>query len=134
MRTKYDYIINFILLVYFIFGYYLSINTGITTDEIENLYSWSLNLSAIKDFSPSHQLDSLELIEAFLWDKDTWQKKTEGTAIRRISHEQWLRNVAIALGNAKKSNRLMIALESRRDSDSIIVKEHVEWAIQQHSQ
>ncbi len=90
--------------------------------------------SAIKDFSPRHQLDSLELIEAFLWDKDTWQKKTEGTAIRRISHEQWLRNVAVALGNAKKSNRLMIALESRRDSDSIIVKEHVEWAIQQHSQ
>ena len=89
--------------------------------------------SAIKDFSPRHQLDSLELIEAFLWDKDTWQKKTEGTAIRRISHEQWLRNVAIALGNAKKSNRLMIALESRRDSDSIIVREHVEWAIQQHS-
>ncbi len=89
--------------------------------------------SAIKDFSPRHQLDSLELIEAFLWDKDTWQKKTEGTAIRRISHEQWLRNVAVALGNAKKSNRLMIALESRRDSDSIIVKEHVEWAIQQHS-
>ena len=88
--------------------------------------------SAIKDFSPRHQLDSLELIEAFLWDKDTWQKKTEGTAIRRISHEQWLRNVAVALGNAKKSNRLMIALESRRDSDSIIVKEHVEWAIQQH--
>ena len=89
--------------------------------------------SVIKDFSPRHQLDSLELIEAFLWDKDTWQKKTEGTAIRRISHEQWLRNVAVALGNAKKSNRLMIALESRRDSDSIIVKEHVEWAIQQHS-
>ena len=89
--------------------------------------------SAIKDFSPRHQLDSLELIEAFLWDKDTWQKKTEGTAIRRISHEQWLRNVAVALGNAKKSNRLMIALESKRDSDSIIVKEHVEWAIQQHS-
>jgi len=88
--------------------------------------------SAIKDFSPRHQLDSLELIEAFLWDKDTWQKKTEGTAIRRISHEQWLRNVAVALGNAKKSNRLMIALESKRDSDSIIVKEHVEWAIQQH--
>ncbi|MEC7859959.1 MAG: tRNA epoxyqueuosine(34) reductase QueG [Pseudomonadota bacterium] len=89
--------------------------------------------SAIKDFSPRHQLDSLELIEAFLWDKDTWQKKTEGTAIRRISHEQWLRNVAVALGNAKKSNRLMIALESKRNSDSIIVKEHVEWAIQQHS-
>jgi len=89
--------------------------------------------SVIKDFSPRHQLDSLELIEAFLWDKDTWQKKTEGTAIRRISHEQWLRNVAVALGNAKKSNRLIIALESRRDSDSIIVKEHVEWAIQQHS-
>jgi len=88
--------------------------------------------SVIKDFSPKHQLDSLELIEAFLWNKNTWQKKTEGTAIRRISYEQWLRNVAVALGNAKKSNRLMDALEARRDSDSIIVKEHVEWAIQQH--
>ena len=89
--------------------------------------------SAVKDFSPRYKLDSLELIEAFLWSKTTWQEKTEGTAIRRISHEQWLRNVAVAMGNAKKSNKLMIALESRRDTDSIIVKEHVEWAIQQHS-
>tara|TARA_B100000959_G_C14990197_1_gene627547 strand:- start:3111 stop:4127 length:1017 start_codon:yes stop_codon:yes gene_type:complete len=104
-------------------------------DDCQILCPWNkfAKKSTIKDFSPRHQLDSLELVDAFLWNKTTWQEKTEGTAIRRISHEQWLRNVAVALGNAKKNNRLMVALESRRDSDSIIVREHVEWAIQQHS-
>ena len=50
MKEKSKYIFNLFLFLYFIFGFYLSINTGITTDEIENLYSWSLNLEAIKEF------------------------------------------------------------------------------------
>ena len=89
--------------------------------------------SSVKDFDSRHDLDSLDLIDAFLWSEETWLIKTEGSAIRRIGFEQWLRNVAVALGNAKKSKALITALESRKDYDSILVKEHVQWALDQHS-
>jgi|TARA_B110000438_G_scaffold164197_1_gene157113 epoxyqueuosine reductase len=89
--------------------------------------------SSVKDFNPRHDLDSLDLIEAFLWTEEAWLRKTEGSAIRRIGFEQWLRNVAIALGNAKKSKALIVALERRKEYDSILVQEHVQWALDQHS-
>jgi epoxyqueuosine reductase QueG len=54
-----------------------------------------------------------------------------GTAIRRIGYECWLRNIAVALGNAPRSKRVMQALESRRGHASAVVREHVEWAIAQ---
>ena len=56
MKEKSKYIFNLFLFLYFIFGFFLSINTGITTDEIENLYSWSVNLEAIKE---SQELESV---------------------------------------------------------------------------
>ena len=61
-----------------------------------------------------------------------WQKKTDGSAIRRISYEQWLRNIAIALGNAHSSAKVIAALRSRLVSDSEIVRAHVRWALDQH--
>jgi epoxyqueuosine reductase len=86
------------------------------------------------DFAPRHNLDSIDLAELFRWDEETWNRKTEGSAIRRIGYEQWLRNIAVALGNAKPSEAVVAALHSRRDSASPIVREHVEWALQQHAQ
>ena len=59
------------------------------------------------DFAPRHGLNDIELSELFAWDKDTWLAKTEGSAIRRIGHERWLRNVAVALGNAKTSKKYL---------------------------
>lgn len=86
------------------------------------------------DFAPRHSLDSIDLTELFRWDEETWNRKTEGSAIRRIGYEQWLRNVAVALGNAERSNEIVAALESRKDNPSPIVREHVEWALARHQQ
>jgi epoxyqueuosine reductase len=87
-----------------------------------------------QDFAPRHNLDSADLTELFQWDEETWKARTEGSAIRRIGYEQWLRNVAVALGNATGTAAVIAALKSRQDSASSIVREHVEWALRQHPQ
>lgn len=84
------------------------------------------------DFAPRHNLDTAKMTDLFNWDKATWLAKTEGSAIRRIGYERWLRNLAVALGNADSNSDVISALESRRDHDSAMVREHVEWAIDQH--
>ena len=84
------------------------------------------------DFSPRHDLDEGELVELFGWDEATWLRKTEGSPIRRIGHERWLRNLAIALGNAPTTDAVVTALEARRDHPSALVREHVDWALARH--
>ncbi len=58
---------------------------------------------------------------------------TEGSAIRRIGYQRWLRNIAVALGNAPTSLKVINALRERAEYSSDLVKEHVLWALQQHS-
>lgn len=87
-----------------------------------------------QDFAPRHNLDSADLTELFAWDEATWESRTEGSAIRRIGYERWLRNIAVALGNATGTEAVIKALQSRRDDASPIVREHVEWALRQHQQ
>ena len=84
------------------------------------------------DFSPRHGLADADLVDLFLWDEDTWLARTEGSAIRRIGHERWLRNLAVALGNAPRSERVIAALQARRGISSELVAEHVNWALFQH--
>ncbi len=86
------------------------------------------------DFAPRHGLDSAKLTELFEWSEATWLEKTEGSAIRRIGHERWLRNIAVALGNAHTTPEVVAALESRQQDDSPMVVEHVEWALTQHQE
>jgi len=86
------------------------------------------------DFAPRHELDDADLVELFAWDEATWLAKTEGSAIRRIGYERWLRNIAVALGNAKTTPGVVDALNKRRDSDSNLVAEHVRWALAQHEE
>ncbi len=83
------------------------------------------------DFSPRHGLDSADLVTLFLWDEATFLKNTEGSAIRRIGHERWLRNLAVALGNGPPSQAARQALASRTDHPSALVREHVAWALAQ---
>jgi len=90
--------------------------------------------SSETDFSPRHDLDAADLVDLFAWDEATWLSKTEGSAIRRIGYECWLRNIAVALGNAKATPEIIDALNKRRDSDSKLVAEHVEWALAQHEE
>jgi len=84
------------------------------------------------DFQPRHNLDDSELVDLFNWDEATYLKRTEGSALRRIGHERWLRNIAIALGNAPTSAAIVDALKTRQNHSSELVREHVEWALQQH--
>lgn len=84
------------------------------------------------DFAPRHDLDDLQLTELFAWSESTWLTKTEGSAIRRIGYELWLRNIAIALGNAKTTPEVVGALNKRRNSESKLVADHVAWALAQH--
>ena len=103
-------------------------------DDCQLFCPWNKFAESTKedDFSPRNNLDNAELIELFSWTEDEWKSKTEGSAIRRIGHPQWLRNIAIALGNAESNPKVIEALRSRLNHDSSIVREHVTWALEQH--
>lgn len=81
------------------------------------------------DFAIRHGLDDVGLTELFAWSEAEFHDKLAGTAIYRIGHEQWLRNIAIALGNAPRSAVVVAALESRTAHPSMLVREHVAWAL-----
>jgi epoxyqueuosine reductase len=83
-------------------------------------------------FAPRHGLDRARLVELFLWSEDTWKRNTEGSALRRVSHPCWLRNVAVALGNMPTSAAVREALCTRLSHDSELVREHVAWALTRH--
>jgi len=83
------------------------------------------------DFAPRHGLDAPKLIELFAWTEEEFLKKTEGSAIRRIGYECWLRNIAVALGNAQRSDAVKASLRARGDHPSALVREHVAWALAQ---
>ena len=84
------------------------------------------------DFSPRHELDAPELIRLFSWTEEEFLQYTEGSAIRRIGYECWLRNIAVALGNAPASESVVSALKTRSDHPSELVREHVAWALARH--
>lgn len=87
--------------------------------------------SAEADFRVRHRLDAPSLVELFGWDEAEFLRSTEGSAIRRIGHERWLRNIAVALGNAPHSPPRQAALLARLSHPSALVREHVIWALAQ---
>ena len=84
------------------------------------------------DFAVRNGLDSAALVDLFAWTEQEFNERFEGSAIRRIGHERWLRNIAVALGNATTSSRVVAALEARRDHPSELVREHVVWSLARH--
>jgi epoxyqueuosine reductase len=84
------------------------------------------------DFNPRNGLDAASLVELFTWSEQEFLTRTEGSAIRRAAYEGWLRNIAVALGNATTSPEVIDALLSRRQHPSKLVREHVEWALGKH--
>jgi len=84
------------------------------------------------DFRPRQGLDRATLLDLFAWSESQFLKRTEGSAIRRIGHCAWLRNLAVALGNGPPSTAVMAALRDRLDHPNHLVREHVAWALQQH--
>ena len=103
-------------------------------DDCQLACPWNrfARLSVEPDFTARHQLDTAGLIEVFAWDESRFLQKTEGSAIRRIGYQSWLRNIAVALGNAPTSVAVVEALQSRPGYYSELVQEHINWALQQH--
>jgi epoxyqueuosine reductase len=104
-------------------------------DDCQLICPWNkfTQLSNEDDFSPRHSFDNADLADLFAWTETEFLDRTEGSAIRRIGYECWLRNIAVGLGNAESSDDVVAALESRRHHPSALVKEHVLWALGQHS-
>ncbi len=104
-------------------------------DDCQLVCPWNryARLSAEGDFTPRHGLDGAALVDLFAWTERDFDERTAGSAIRRIGHERWLRNIAVALGNAPRSPAVLAALHRRRDDPSALVREHVAWALAQHA-
>ena len=81
------------------------------------------------DFAVRHGLDDISLVELFSWDKATFEQKFAGSAVYRIGYERWLRNIAVALGNAPKQVNIQLALQRRVNNPSPLIREHVMWAL-----
>jgi epoxyqueuosine reductase len=103
-------------------------------DDCQLVCPWNrfARLTPEPDFAPRHRLDAATLIELFSWSEKDFLQRTEGSAIRRINYEQWLRNIAVALGNSPSSESVIEALRNRRNHPSELVREHVVWALTKH--
>ena len=84
------------------------------------------------DFQPRHGLADAELVELFRWSEADYELRTRGSALRRVGYEGWLRNLAVALGNAQTTTEIIAALSARANDASELVREHVHWALAQH--
>ncbi len=84
------------------------------------------------DFNVRHGLDDIQLIDCFHWSEADFKERMAGSAIFRIGYQQWLRNIAVGLGNAPTSPEVINALKTRENDENEIIREHVAWALSQH--
>jgi epoxyqueuosine reductase len=103
-------------------------------DDCQLCCPWNrfARLTNERDFLARNGLDAATLSELFSWDEPAFLKRTEGSAIRRLGHERWLRNIAVALGNAPTAASVRDVLQGRSDHPSALVREHVAWALGRH--
>ena len=87
------------------------------------------NPSSNQDFQPRHSLDNAALTDLFSWSESQFYTRLEGSPIRRIGYQRWLRNIAVALGNSTKTTKVLTALEIKKAVATPMVREHIEWAI-----
>ena len=109
-------------------------------DDCQLICPWNkyAQVSSLPDFDARAGLSGQQLVHLFAWDEATFLRQTEGGPIRRIGHERWLRNIAVALGNGLRTSAspaltlaLRTALQTRAQHDSALVSEHVAWALAQ---
>jgi epoxyqueuosine reductase len=100
-------------------------------DDCQLVCPWNrfAHVTAETAFLPRHGLDQATLVELIAWDEDAFGRRTEGSAIRRIGHLRWLRNLAVALGNGRADEPARRALAARAAHPSALVREHVAWAL-----
>lgn len=103
-------------------------------DDCQLVCPWNREalLTREEDFAVRHGLDHARLSELFAWSEAEFMSKMVGSAIRRIGFERWLRNLAVALGNAPTTPEVLAALAARRQDASALVREHVAWALSRH--
>ena len=103
-------------------------------DDCQLVCPWNkfATTSPEPDFAPREGLDQADLVTLFAWTEKEFEERLQGSPIRRIGHERWLRNIAVALGNAETTQEIVSALRSKLDTSSPLVKEHVTWALTQH--
>jgi epoxyqueuosine reductase len=99
-------------------------------DDCQLCCPWN-NLAKIGDpaFAARHGLDATPLVELLAWTEQEFESRLGGSPIRRIGHERWLRNIAVALGNGPCSPTVLDALNARSDHPSALVREHIGWAL-----
>lgn len=104
-------------------------------DDCQLVCPWNRFAKATQevDFQPRHGLDNSSLAELFMWTEEQFLARTQGSPIRRTGYERWLRNLAVGLGNAPSTIPVLEALKARKDDPSVLVQEHVHWALQQHA-
>ena len=106
-------------------------------DDCQLICPWNkfAGITGETDFAIRNGLDDVTLVELFLWSAEEFNQRLEGSPIRRIGHERWLRNIAVAMGNALAGAKevtaapMIAALEGRKDHTSALVREHVAWAL-----
>jgi epoxyqueuosine reductase len=110
-------------------------------DDCQTACPWNkfAQRAVLPDFDERHGLGDASMVELFAWTEVEFNRKMEGSPIRRIGHERWLRNLAVGLGNAaaagaKGDAAIVAALTARRDDPSALVREHVEWALACHGE
>jgi len=103
-------------------------------DDCQTICPWNrfANFSEEDDFKPRNNLDASELLTLFNWSEEDFLENTAGSAIRRTGYQGWLRNIAVALGNAPTSPEVVSALEEKRTQSTALVQEHIDWALAQH--
>ncbi|MBK1649169.1 tRNA epoxyqueuosine(34) reductase QueG [Rhabdochromatium marinum] len=105
-------------------------------DDCQRVCPWNrfAQLSPEPDFQPRQGLDTASLIELFAWEEAEFLARTQGSAIRRIGYQRWLRNIAIALGNAAPTQSVLQALAARQDHPDPLIREHIHWALARQRQ
>lgn len=103
-------------------------------DDCQLVCPWNKYAQATveQDYLPREGLDAPQLLDLFSWSEQEFLSRLEGSPIRRIGYECWLRNIAVALGNAETSAEIISALRDKQNHPSELVREHVSWALTQH--
>ncbi|RJG15678.1 tRNA epoxyqueuosine(34) reductase QueG [Massilia cavernae] len=108
-------------------------------DDCQTACPWNkfAQRASVPDFDERNGLGSASMVELFAWTEEEFNRRLEGSPIRRIGHERWLRNIAVGLGNAAGSVKgdagIVAALRARADHPSEMVREHVAWALARHT-
>jgi len=103
-------------------------------DDCQLVCPWNgfARLSGEKDFQSRNGVNCSTLIDLFAWTEEEFDRRMQGSPIRRIGYERWLRNLAVGLGNAPSSPAIIQSLKKRIDHQSPLVREHVSWALERH--